>query len=62
MEHLAWRTSSYSGGGGQNCVEYAPIPGGDAAVRDSQNRDAGMLVFSPQEWKAFLDDVAHRRL
>ncbi|WP_040726446.1 DUF397 domain-containing protein [Nocardiopsis chromatogenes] len=61
MEHLAWRKSSYSGGGAQDCVEYAPLTSG-AAVRDSQNRDAGMFVFPAGEWQAFLDDVAHRRL
>ncbi|MYW00577.1 DUF397 domain-containing protein, partial [Streptomyces sp. SID3343] len=34
----AWRTSSYSGGSGQNsCVEVAPIDT-DTAVRDTKAR------------------------
>ncbi len=53
---LAFRKSSYSGSG-DNCVEVADLPAGGAAVRDTQNREAGYLAFSGHEW-----DVAIRAL
>ena len=61
-ESLRFRTSSYSGGGGQNCVEVADVPGGSAAVRDSQNPGAGHFVLSSSEWSAFLDAVRCHQL
>lgn len=51
-EALNFRKSSYSGGG-NNCVEVADIPGA-SAVRDTQNRDAGHLLFPGSEWTALL--------
>ncbi|GAA1447153.1 DUF397 domain-containing protein [Nocardiopsis tropica] len=45
--------SSYSGATTQNCVEVADLPG-TAAVRDSQNRDLGMIAFPSSEWAALL--------
>lgn len=51
--HLAFRKSSYSSATGQNCVEVADLPTG-AAVRDTQNREAGHLTFSSAEWAALL--------
>ncbi|WP_372339646.1 DUF397 domain-containing protein [Nocardiopsis sp. CC223A] len=51
---MAFRKSSYSGSG-DNCVEVAALPTGGAAVRDTQNRDAGHLAFAePAEWRAAL--------
>ncbi|GAA4916840.1 DUF397 domain-containing protein [Streptomonospora salina] len=47
-----FRTSSYSDR--VNCVEVADLPEG-AAVRDSKDRDAGVLEFPASEWRAFLD-------
>ncbi|MBR8743955.1 DUF397 domain-containing protein [Nocardiopsis sp. MG754419] len=47
-----YRTSSYSGGNG-NCVEVADLTRG-AAVRDTQNREAGHLEFPSSEWTALL--------
>ncbi|GAB3214076.1 DUF397 domain-containing protein [Marinactinospora endophytica] len=58
---LRFRKSSYSGGGTQNCVEVADLPGA-AAVRDSQNPDLGHLVFPATEMTAFLDAVKTGRL
>lgn len=49
---IAWRTSSYSTSRNQ-CVEVAPLPSGEVAVRDSKNRDAGTLVVSGTAWTAF---------
>lgn len=50
---LIFRKSSYSGGRTDNCVEVADFPTG-AAVRDTQNRDAGHLAFPASEWSALL--------
>ena len=47
-----WRTSSYSGNGGQNCIETSNAPGA-VLVRDTKNRDAGMLAFTLGAWMNF---------
>lgn len=47
----SWRTSSYTQQ--QNCVEVADLPSA-AAVRDTQNREAGHLMFPSSEWTALL--------
>ena len=47
-----WRKSSYSGNGGQDCVEVA----GDGAVliRDTKDRERGpVLRVSPEAWAEF---------
>lgn len=49
---LNFRKSSYSGSG-NNCVEIANVPGA-SAVRDTQNRQAGHLLFPGTEWTALL--------
>jgi hypothetical protein len=48
---LSWRTSSYSGSNGGQCVEVAAR--GRVLVRDSTNPDSGRLGFSSQAWRAF---------
>ncbi|MGW0803527.1 DUF397 domain-containing protein [Nonomuraea sp. NPDC002799] len=50
-----WRTSSLSGGNGQ-CVEVAVV-GERIAVRDSKNRAGSVLLFTPDEWRAFTGGV-----
>jgi Domain of unknown function (DUF397) len=50
-----WRTSSYSGNGGGNCVEVAV--GGRVLVRDSQDRAGTVLRFPPTVWRKFADKV-----
>lgn len=52
-----WHKSSYSQNGGQ-CVEVRERQDG-ALVRDTQNRDRGLLSFPSAEWAAFLHDVKH---
>ena len=52
---LRWRTSSYSGNGGGNCVEVAV--GGRVMVRDSQDRAGTVLRFPPAAWRKFADQV-----
>jgi hypothetical protein len=49
-----WRKSSHSGNNG--CVEV--LHGDDqVAVRDSKDPSGPMLLFTPLEWRAFLDGV-----
>lgn len=50
---LIFRKSSYSQGRTENCVEVADAPG-LSAVRDTQNRDLGVLAFPSSEWTALL--------
>lgn len=51
---VSWRKSSYSGPTGGNCVEVAHLPGSRVAVRDSWHPAGPALVFTAQEWDAFL--------
>lgn len=50
---LTFRKSSYSSAKGQDCVEVADAPGA-SAVRDTQHREAGHLMFPSGEWAALL--------
>lgn len=48
-----WRKSTYSGGGGSDCVEV----GSSAAqvlVRDTKNRGGDALDVDHHEWRRFL--------
>lgn len=46
-----WRKSSYSGNGGQNCVEVAGD--GMILVRDTTDRDGVTLSVPAGAWQAF---------
>lgn len=48
---LRWRTSSYSASNG-SCVEVAPLADG-TAIRDTKDRDGGMLNVNRQAWDSF---------
>ena len=53
---VTWRTSSYSGNSGGNCVEVsaaAPL----IAVRDSKDPDGARLAFGREAWEAFAGKV-----
>jgi hypothetical protein len=52
-----WRKSSYSGSNGGGCVEVASNLPDVVAVRDSKDPAGPALVFTPYEWRAFLDGV-----
>ncbi|MDT0330758.1 DUF397 domain-containing protein [Nocardiopsis lambiniae] len=52
----AFRKSSYSHPQSQNCVEVADLPGG-SAIRDTQNREAGHLMFAQAEWAGLISSV-----
>ncbi|MEV0691182.1 DUF397 domain-containing protein [Streptomyces sp. NPDC050388] len=49
---LAWFKSSYSGGGGGNCVEVALCPEA-VFVRDSKDTRRQPLAVSFDAWSAF---------
>ena len=52
-----WRTSTRSGSTGGNCVEVADSLPGRVLVRDSKDRDGGMLSFGPDAWRAFVQSA-----
>jgi len=72
LDGIAWRTSSYSGNGGDcvevgwrtnsysgnggNCVEVAPAPGG-ILVRDSKDPAGHALAVTTAGWQTFLATV-----
>lgn len=49
-----WRKSSLSGDNGGQCVEVATNVPGIVAVRDSKDPHGPALIFTPEEWSAFL--------
>ncbi|MDO0913772.1 DUF397 domain-containing protein [Streptomyces sp. DT2A-34] len=53
----AWRKSSYSDGGANNCVEVADGYPDIVPVRDSKAPGGGVLVFGASSWSAFVYGV-----
>ena len=59
LTSAAWRTSSYSGGNGGQCIQVATLasisgsPDQLCAVRDSKNSLGPALVFGVRQWHAF---------
>jgi uncharacterized protein DUF397 len=51
---MNWRTSTYSINNG-DCVEV----GTGIAVRDTKNREAGMLMFPAEAWREFTGALKH---
>ncbi|MFJ8469316.1 DUF397 domain-containing protein [Streptomyces swartbergensis] len=49
-----WRKSSYSDGGGTNCLEVSDNHPGTVPVRDSKQSDGPILVFGASPWASFL--------
>ncbi|GAA4786981.1 DUF397 domain-containing protein [Streptomyces ziwulingensis] len=60
LSHAAWRKSSYSDGGANNCVEIAQGVPGATPVRDSKLTAGPVLVFGTSAWSAFLEGAARR--
>jgi hypothetical protein len=51
---VVWRTSSYTGSGGGNCVEVASQPQDNRIlIRDTKDRHGPVLAFSPGAWRTF---------
>ncbi|SES13755.1 DUF397 domain-containing protein [Streptomyces qinglanensis] len=56
-----WLKSSYSGGQGGNCVEWAPqlAASGNVPVRDSKDTSRASLSFPTAAWSAFVSGLKH---
>jgi hypothetical protein len=52
-EGARWRKSSFTGGNGE-CVEVAGLQDGEIAVRNSNRREAGMVLFTKGEMAAWI--------
>ena len=63
LNGAAWRTSSYSGGNGGQCVQVATMHGHHGppdricAVRDSRNPGGPVLAFGPGQWQRFITAI-----
>lgn len=58
LTSAVWRKSSYSDGGGTNCVEVAHGHPTLVPVRDSKTAPHGpRLVFGAASWSSFLAEV-----
>ena len=57
LRSAAWRKSSYSDGGANNCVEVADGYTGLVPVRDSKAPASRPLVFSAGSWVTFVELV-----
>lgn len=51
-----WRTASYSGGNGGNCVETASTAG-TVLVRDTKLADSPVIRFSADAWRDLVTRV-----
>jgi Domain of unknown function (DUF397) len=57
VEHVEnWRTASYSGSSGGNCVEVGQSADG-VAVRDTKRRDGAVLRLSAGAWRRLTDTL-----
>ncbi|MEU6993216.1 DUF397 domain-containing protein [Streptomyces sp. NPDC046465] len=58
LGNVAWRKSSYSGGGsgGGDCVEVADLPR-HTAIRDSKNPSGPALTFPQEAWAPFVTAI-----
>ncbi len=52
-----WRKSSYSQGGGTDCVELAALEGSGCGIRDSKNPEAPHLVVSRSVLAALVQGI-----
>jgi hypothetical protein len=57
LSTATWFKSSYSGGGGNECLEVAEGHPTVVPVRDSKNPLGPKLVFRAEAWIAFVEDV-----
>ncbi|MFJ8166788.1 DUF397 domain-containing protein [Streptomyces sp. NPDC096136] len=53
LYELTWQKSRHSNSQG-SCVEFARLPGGDVAMRNSRFPDGPALVYTPAEIEALL--------
>ncbi|GGN96545.1 hypothetical protein GCM10010112_87890 [Actinoplanes lobatus] len=57
LSRAVWNKSTRSDGNGGNCVEVARNLPDIVAVRDSKDRRGPALIFTSDEWIAFLAGV-----
>ncbi|MEV6513183.1 DUF397 domain-containing protein [Streptomyces sp. NPDC051642] len=57
LSTAAWRKSSYSDGGDNNCVEVGDGYTGVVPVRDSKTPAARSLIFGWSPWGSFVEAV-----
>jgi len=60
LAQLQWRRSSFTETGGSNggtCVEFAALPDGRIAVRNSNHPDAGTALFTRPQIHTWLQGV-----
>ncbi|TDC77071.1 DUF397 domain-containing protein [Streptomyces hainanensis] len=62
LNTAAWRKSSYSDGGMDNCVEVADGYAGALPVRDSKQPAGPTLVFPAHGWNHFITQLQDGRL
>jgi hypothetical protein len=53
LQGVTWQKSARSNPSG-NCVEFAALPGGGAAVRNSRDPEGPALIYTPAEIEAFI--------
>ena len=56
LQAVEWRKSRFSNSQG-TCVEFAKLPGGDVAMRNSRFPDGPALVYTPAEMEAMMRGV-----
>ncbi|MEU0070554.1 DUF397 domain-containing protein [Streptomyces sp. NPDC006332] len=57
LSTATWRKSSYSGGGGGDCLEVADGNPTLVPVRDSKTPSGPKLAFRPEAWSAFIENL-----
>lgn len=57
LSRATWRKSSYSDGGGTNCLEIAEGIPTLTLVRDSKAPDGNVILVGRDAWAAFLGGV-----
>lgn len=59
LSGIAWHISTHSDNGGGSCVEAGPFADGSGrvAMRHSHHRDGSVIVYTREEWDAFLAGV-----
>jgi hypothetical protein len=55
-----WRSSTYSGASGGECLEVNDTHATAVPVRDSKNPHGPALLFTPTTWTAFLTGLTAR--
>ncbi|MFI8854698.1 DUF397 domain-containing protein [Streptomyces sp. 891-h] len=53
LEGVVWRKSRFSNSQGA-CVEFARLPNGDIAMRNSRFPDGPALIYTPAEVRALI--------